>query len=409
MKKVIILGGGLAGLSAVAHLRKRYDVLLLEKEAIPGGILKTTNINGYIFDHTGHLIHSLNNEMKSFIKAMKLSLIEVKRSSAVYIENKYIPYPIQLNFKYLNEKQKIINDILKSQQEIVISTDTNFYKWVENYFGKTLSDLFFIPYNEKLLRIDLSNVSSDWFSRYLPIPDKIEMIRSLKNGINDAGYNATFCYPQSGGIQVITDKMSELFKKNIKTNINIEGIDIENRIIKTRAEKYNYDILISTIPYPEFLKLSKIEANYKIDYVNVYDLNVGVKKANFPYHWAYFSGKDLPFYRIGSYSNISNALVPKERESFYIEVSFTDKRPNKEEILKMVEQVGIFKIEDIEVAEEKIINYAYPIYNLDIKRLRNHQRRFQENGVFFFGRSGSWKYLSMADIFKESYEAFAKF
>ena len=406
MKKVIILGGGLAGLSAVAHLRKRYDVLLLEKETIPGGILKTTNINGYIFDHTGHLIHSLNNEMKGFIKAMKLPFIEIKRSAAVYIENKYIPYPIQLNFKYLNEKQKIINDILKSQQDIEISTDTDFYKWVEKYFGKTLSELFFIPYNEKFLRIDLTTVSSEWFSRYLPIPDKIEMIRSLKYGISDVGYNATFCYPKSGGIQVITDKMSELFKENIKTNINIEAIDIENKIIETRNEKYNYDILISTIPYPEFLKLSEIEANYKIDYVNVYDLNVGVKKANFPYHWAYFPERDLPFYRIGSYSNISNALVPEGKESLYIEVSFTDKRPNKEEILKMVEKVGIFKIEDIEVAEEKIINYAYPIYNLDIKRLRNHQKQLQGNDVFFFGRSGSWKYLSMADIFKETYRIF---
>ena len=233
----------------------------------------------------------------------------------------------------------------------------------------------------------------------MPVPNKMEIIKSLKKGNVEIGYNQVFYYPQAGNIQIIVDKMYELFKKHINLNTNIKSIDTEKKQVICDDVVYDYDRLISTIPFEEFLHLANEEHNYNIDHINVYDLNVGVKKGNFPYHWTYYPEEKYPFYRIGCFSNISENVSPKGKMSFYIETSYKDKLPDKDDILKSVESLGIFRADDIEVIDEEYLEYAYPIYNNDIKQLRAHQRSFEQKGITFFGRSGSHTYSSMADLF----------
>lgn len=50
-KKVVIIGAGMAGLTAAAYLTKAgYEVLLLEKNDRSGGLLSTLKYNGFSFD-----------------------------------------------------------------------------------------------------------------------------------------------------------------------------------------------------------------------------------------------------------------------------------------------------------------------------------------------------------------------
>ena len=52
---VLIVGGGLTGLSTALHLRRPY--LLLEREARLGGLARTEERDGFCFDQTGHWLH----------------------------------------------------------------------------------------------------------------------------------------------------------------------------------------------------------------------------------------------------------------------------------------------------------------------------------------------------------------
>jgi protoporphyrinogen oxidase len=52
--RTIILGGGPAGLSAAYHLQDEY--LLLEKAERVGGLCKSVEENGFIFDYAGHIL-----------------------------------------------------------------------------------------------------------------------------------------------------------------------------------------------------------------------------------------------------------------------------------------------------------------------------------------------------------------
>lgn len=51
MKKVIVIGSGIAGLSAAACLAKEgFDVTVLEKNATPGGRARKFKVDGFVFD-----------------------------------------------------------------------------------------------------------------------------------------------------------------------------------------------------------------------------------------------------------------------------------------------------------------------------------------------------------------------
>ena len=50
-KKIVIVGAGMAGLTAAAYLaRQNYNVLLLEKNDRSGGLLNTFEYDGFFFD-----------------------------------------------------------------------------------------------------------------------------------------------------------------------------------------------------------------------------------------------------------------------------------------------------------------------------------------------------------------------
>ncbi|MEJ2513410.1 MAG: NAD(P)/FAD-dependent oxidoreductase, partial [Anaerolineales bacterium] len=50
-KKIVIVGAGMAGLTAAVYLaRENYDVLLLDKNNRSGGLVSTFNQDGFFFD-----------------------------------------------------------------------------------------------------------------------------------------------------------------------------------------------------------------------------------------------------------------------------------------------------------------------------------------------------------------------
>src|SRR2546430_4866206 len=52
--KIVIIGGGLAGLSAGYHLAD-FEPVLFEKEKAIGGLCRSFTQDGFTFDCTGHL------------------------------------------------------------------------------------------------------------------------------------------------------------------------------------------------------------------------------------------------------------------------------------------------------------------------------------------------------------------
>ena len=61
---ILILGGGLTGLSTGLHLGQR-EHLILEREESTGGLCRSFQVEGFTFDLTGHLLHLRDDTIRN--------------------------------------------------------------------------------------------------------------------------------------------------------------------------------------------------------------------------------------------------------------------------------------------------------------------------------------------------------
>lgn len=406
----IILGAGLSGLCAAYSLKKKF--VIFEKEKKPGGLTSTQLINNFYFDHTGHWLHLNNNITKKFIKKINLKYFTVSRNSKVLLFDKYIDYPFQFNLYDL--PKDLVNNALIDlfKRENNVFKEHNFKNFCYKNFGKTISDLFLFPYNTKLWGEYANNITTEWCKNFFP-PPNIEKIISGAIKKNDfGGYNKTFIYPKSGGIQKLSDLISKsVGLKNINLNSKVQSIDIKKKEIVVNNKIYKYDNLITSIPLPELLKLCKklpkeiSKLKNKFKYTSLTYLNYGIKnKVMRDIHWLYLPDKSLPFYRIGCSSNAAPSLAPKNKSSIYLEVSnWHKKKMNDIEIKNAARNFLknmkiIKKNSDIEVEQLNHVKYGYVIFDKNYKKVKNKALKFLEkNKIFSIGRYGLWKYSSMED------------
>lgn len=69
MKKVVILGGGFAGLSTALHLQEAgwQDYHILEKDSRIGGLTRSESVRGFTFDYTDHVLHFSDQANKELV------------------------------------------------------------------------------------------------------------------------------------------------------------------------------------------------------------------------------------------------------------------------------------------------------------------------------------------------------
>ena len=408
---IVILGGGLTGLSCAYHLNEEY--ILVEKNDTLGGLARSFLKDGFSFDITGHLLHFNNPDIHSFVAdELGLKLLKHKRAAMIHIANKLIPYPFQLNLHALSAEIK--NECLQGLNEIKSPNSDYEYKhfldWCEKSFGRGITKYFMKPYNEKLWCTSLLELTCEWMGRYIPTPDKNEMLSSVtKPPGGDIGYNAFFYYPQKFGIGSLADG----FSKNVfcvELNKSVKKISLSKQeIYLSDNHKIKFSRIVSTIPLPLLLDAMKEELpsdiydlRASLKWTSVYNLNIGVKHT--PLNnamWVYYPEPGFPFYRIGCYTNIDSSLSPPGCSGYYIECSYRQNIPNfyelKKKIISACKSHGIINNDDeIITSQENNIEYAYVIY--DSQRTSTVDKITEylaQKNIFLAGRYGKWEYGTM--------------
>ncbi|HSP05555.1 MAG TPA: NAD(P)-binding protein, partial [Acidobacteriota bacterium] len=94
---VLIIGAGLAGLSASYHLGTR-DRIIVEANTAIGGLCKSMTVDGFTFDCTGHLMHFRSEEGRRLVTGFVGDRIEKhERKAAIFMEGRFTDYPFQAN------------------------------------------------------------------------------------------------------------------------------------------------------------------------------------------------------------------------------------------------------------------------------------------------------------------------
>ena len=253
---VLIIGGGLTGLSCARELEKSgmRNYLLIEKMPRVGGLSGSMIKDGFTFDYSGHLLHLHDPEIKKVMLGLlgkNLSLI--KRNSLVYSHKTYTPYPFQANtyglpFKVISE---CVSEFLKAystRNRVTTDGRMSFKDWALAVFGKGICRHFMFPYNLKLWRHPLDKLGSDWCAPFVPRPLPGEVIAgAYMPQRKKFGYNACFRYPVNGGAHAIPDAFAKNLK-NIFTGKTVVAADFKSKTLEvTGLGTVRYKTLVSTM------------------------------------------------------------------------------------------------------------------------------------------------------------------
>lgn len=418
---VIVLGGGLAGLSTAFHFGRGCQVF--EAEDTAGGLLRTREREGYLFDYTGHLLHVRDPYAEGFIKGLlKGNLIRHTRRAAVFSKGAYTRYPFQANAYGLPEDaaRECVEGFEKARREIGEKRPGSFGEWITANFGEGIARHFMLPYNRKLWRYPLEEMAVDGIEPFVPIPSVEDVKRgATEEGAAGLGYNASFYYPERGGIYSLVDAMLPLVRDLSLGQRAIE-IDPERRTVSfSTGYTAWYGSLVSTMPLPELVAIIKdvpadiAGAARGLRYVSVYDVSLGIKKPDLtPWHWIYFPEPEFAFYRLGSMSSFSKYAAPEGCTSVYAEISHLsgEAMSDDEAIVRTLggmRRCGMLGPgEEPEVAEVQDIKYAYAVFDDHSKRaVPAIMDYLGSKGIMSIGRYGAWEYSSMEDAILEGKRA----
>jgi protoporphyrinogen oxidase len=169
-KKVIIIGAGPAGLTAAYELCKAsIESLVVEKDTTVGGLARTVNFNGYLFDIGGHRFFTkVKSVEEMWNEVLGSDFIKRNRLSRIYYDEKFYYYPFRISNALLNlgvwNSILVITSYIKSQL-FPQRPELTFEQWVSNRFGKRLYQMFFKTYTEKVWGISCNEISADWASQ----------------------------------------------------------------------------------------------------------------------------------------------------------------------------------------------------------------------------------------------------
>ena len=97
-KKVVIIGAGPAGLTAAYHLCKEdVESIVLEKDDVVGGISRTVDYKGYLFDIGGHRFFTKVKAVDDMWREVlaKEDYLRRGRLSRIYYNKKFFNYPLK--------------------------------------------------------------------------------------------------------------------------------------------------------------------------------------------------------------------------------------------------------------------------------------------------------------------------
>jgi protoporphyrinogen oxidase len=424
LSRIAVLGCGWSGLVISIRAKLLYpsaDVICVDKD-FRGGLLSSEIDNGFLFDVGGsHVIFSRRRDVIESIISMGGEWISRERKAFILLNDIFVPYPFETGIYVLPPELRaryglsIIRALLEYRDE----RPRNFMEWIVKTFGHDVAKDYLIPYNEKIWKRPLDQISAYWvyIPSRLPIPSMEDVIKATA-GIPVVGYKeqAVFYYPRKGGIV----KQWEAAYRRAET-LGAKFVKAEVKEVKTVKDGYvvndwlKVEKIINTLPLKEVPQIFDLsEDSHKVaarlDYNSLIVVGLGLKRSAPKQHWVYVPDKRIVFHRYAWISNYGEDMPP-DKASLIAEITVP---PNQkvdldeliDETIRDFVELGVLKNDnEIEVAKAWYHKYGYPIYtSTHEKDVNTITQKLAEVGVITFGRWGNWQYWNTDKIFERSLE-----
>lgn len=454
-KKVIIIGAGPAGLTAAYELCKAgVESVLVEKDTTVGGLARTVDFNGYLFDIGGHRFFTKVKAVEEmWNEVLGPDFIKRKRLSRIYYGKKFYYYPLRISNAILNlgigNSIVVLISYFKSQL-YPQRPELTFEQWVSNRFGKKLYEIFFKTYTEKVWGISCSEISADWASQRIKglslFTALMVALVSQKNNAPESSITTlidSFHYPRYGPGMMwneVKNRVTELGGE-VLLGAEVEKICVSgDKVTALQINKSGKNELISGTHYissmpirelihklspsaPESIMRAATNLNYR-DFLTV--ILIINKKDVFGDNWIYIHDPNVRMGRIQNFKNWSPDMVPDENktclglEYFCFEGDGLWTMSDEDLI-----ELGKSELATLELVDESLVENgtvvrmpkAYPVYDSTYLESLELIKQFLSalGNLQLVGRNGMHKYnnqdhsmltamLAVRNIFGSNYD-----
>lgn len=419
--RILILGGGLCGLGAAWRLTEmgHEDWVLCERNDDWGGLSASfQDEGGFWWDLGGHVLFShyyYFDQVMDTLLGKEDGWVFHEREAWIRMQDRFIPYPLQNNIHRLPrevywECLEGILDITKNGRE---TAPAHFGEWIEATFGQGLAKWFLRPYNFKVWGYPVDQMGWSWVGERVAAVDIKDILRNAVFEEDDRswGPNALFRFPVNGGTGGIWRTLAErLPQDRIHLNRGATGLSVhDRRITFADGTAEDYDILLSTIPLTDLVRMADIGPPFEsvppLKFSSTHIIGLALK-GNPPDSlttkcWIYFPEDNCPFYRVTVFSNYSPNNVPDIRCQWSLMCEVSESPVKKVERDRVVEDVidgalntGLLSNRrEIEHTWHGFVEKGYPTPSLDRNSLIFPLLgRLEEMDIYSRGRFGAWRY-----------------
>lgn len=406
---VLILGGGIAGLSAQHHLAKNgVSSLILEAEQDTGGLLRSFEIDGFTFDHAVHLSFASEPEVR---EVFDKTPFHTHQPEAVNWEaGRWLRHPVQNNLFPLNEEDKLqlINGLIDAHEKPTEGLPVHYGDWLIAQYGRPIAERYPMRYTRKYWRCEAEGLGTDWISQRMRQADLKEVLAgALVENDENTYYVKEMRYPQRGGYYSFIKDLSD--NANAETGAHVEGINLTRKEVRlANGGTREFEQLVSTISLPNLI-LAIDEAPTEIKTIardltatSIDLISVGFSRpAVSPSLWFYIYDEWIEAARAYSPDWKSASNVPAGCSALQFEIysgpnETADRSPQYllENTRKAILAMGIAKDEDILFMDHRRVRDGNVIFfkGMEEKRRQCHEW-LAAHDICWAGRFGEWDYL----------------
>jgi protoporphyrinogen oxidase len=427
---VVVMGAGPAGLAAgMALSHAGWSVRVVEAMDCVGGLARTIEHDDFRFDIGGHRWFTKKDELNQFfVNLLQEEVIWVDRISRVYFDGKYVDYPLRAR-NVMTRISPATGARALADFAVAQTTQTFNPKPINSMedayvaqFGRTLYELFFRRYSEKVWGRPCTELSGDWVSQR---SNGLSLMTTIRDALKRTDGKVQslvekFMYPRYGYGR-ISERMADAIIRGggrVDTGQRVVAAHHDGQRITgvtvsdgRREERIDADVVISSIPMTELAQIltpsadtAVLEAAKSLTYRDLVTVHLMLDRPQVTNDtWVYLHDPALKCARLHEPRNWSPDMAPPGKTSLVVEYfadmgdelwQQTDDDICELAVDELADTLHFIDKNDVMGAFAVRSRDAYPRYDVQyapsVDRIKDHLRSFENLSIV--GRGGTFRY-----------------